>query len=250
LGKLFDVSGERLVSVHANKKGRRYRYYVSQSLMTETKDTAMSGWRLPAQELEKTVAQAVGHILQDRETIASALREAGMESHDVLARIKAAGEAGASTFTGHFIQRVELRRDGMRLVLSLASLFPTNDHPVTLTQDIPMRMKRRGVEMRMIIGDATPIRIDPVLVKTLARAQTWYADFVTGRVATLAEIAAQHGVDKGYVSRVVTLAFLAPDIVEDIVTGRQPADLTAQKLLRQTQLPLEWGEQRRVLGYR
>jgi hypothetical protein len=210
----------------------------------------MSGWRLPAQELEKTVAQVVGQILQDREAIASALREAGMESHDVLAGIKGAGEADGSTFTGHFIRRVELRQDGMRLVLSLASLFPTNDHPVTLTQDIPMRMKRRGVEMRMIIGDATPIRIDPVLVKTLARAQAWYADFVTRRVATLAEIAAQHGVDKGYVSRVVTLAFLAPDIVEDIVTGRQPADLTAQKLLRQTQLPLEWGEQRRVLGYR
>ena len=60
----------------------------------------------------------------------------------------------------------------------------------------------------------------------------------------------RQGLHKSDVTRVVTLAFLAPDIVEDIVAGQQPADLTTQRLLREIKLPLDWEEQRRVLGYR
>lgn len=250
LGKLFDVSGERLVSVHANKKGRRYRYYISRSLTTGTKDEAMSGWRLPAQELEQTVAQAISQILQDRDVIMSAMLEAGIDYDHVPAALNVASNVEPTQLIEKFIQKVELRQDGMDLAISLSSLLQNSDQPVTIAQEIAMRMKRRGVEMRMIIGDASPKRVDPILIKTLARALSWYEEFVSGRVATLAEIAARHKVDKGYVSRVVSLAFLAPEIVEDIVTGRQPADLTAQKLLRNTQLPLDWTDQKPLLGYR
>jgi len=157
---------------------------------------------------------------------------------------------GSGTLIERFIHRVKLRQDRIRLVLTLSSLLPANDHPITFIQDIPVRMKRRSIEMRMVIDDAAPARINPTLIKTLAKAQSWYDDSFSGRVATLVDIAARHGVDRGYVSRVVSLAFLAPDIVEDIVSGRQPADLTAQKLLRQTHLPLNWEEQKRLLGYR
>ena len=69
LGKLFDASGERLVPVHANKKGRRYRYYISQGLGNGTKEDATSGWRVPAQEMDRTIVQAVLPILQDRERL-------------------------------------------------------------------------------------------------------------------------------------------------------------------------------------
>ena len=75
-------------------------------------------------------------------------------------------------------------------------------------------MKRRGVEMRLAIGDTTQARLDPILIKTIARAHRWYEDLILGRVANL--------------------AILAPDIVEDIASGRQSADLTTHKLLRQT----------------
>ena len=117
-------------------------------------------------------------------------------------------------------------------MMSLSPLLENNNQSVSPTREIPMHMKHRGIEMRMIIGDIAATRADPVLIKTLA------------------EIAARHKLDKGYASRVVSLAFLAPDIVEDIVAGRQPADLTAQRLLRQTQLPLDWADQKRLLGYR
>jgi site-specific DNA recombinase len=65
----------------------------------------------------------------------------------------------------------------------------------------------------------------------------------------MAAIALREGIDKGSLSRILHLAFLAPGIVEAIAAGRQPADLTAQKLLRQADLSLDWAEQKRVLGF-
>ena len=59
----------------------------------------------------------------------------------------------------------------------------------------------------------------------------------------------RHGVDQGDVSRILPLGLLAPDIVEAIVAGRQPIELTAIRLKRIRDLPVSWAEQRRVLGF-
>jgi hypothetical protein len=65
----------------------------------------------------------------------------------------------------------------------------------------------------------------------------------------MVEIASLEGKDKSYISRVMNLAFLAPDITESIITGRQPADLSAEKLIRRINLPLDWDKQRQLLGF-
>ena len=122
--KLFDVSGERLVSVHVNKKGRRYRYYISQSLRSDPKDASSSGWRLPGQEIEQVIAHAASEILLDKVAITAALQESGIAAHHIPSALKAAGKIQPDTadLIDRFIQRVELRQDGIRLTLSLASL--------------------------------------------------------------------------------------------------------------------------------
>jgi hypothetical protein len=63
----------------------------------------------------------------------------------------------------------------------------------------------------------------------------------------IAEIASRDGVDKSYVSRVVNLAFLAPDIIESIIAGQQPADFNVEKFTKRTDLPLEWAQQCQIL---
>jgi hypothetical protein len=73
---------------------------------------------------------------------------------------------------------------------------------------------------------------------------------LTGRAASVEGIAAFEGIDKSYVSNLLSLAFLSPDIVEAIVRGTQPPHLTAKKLIRGIDLPLEWQAQRQVLGFR
>lgn len=252
--KLFDVSGERLVPVHVNKKGRRYRYYISQSLKADPKDASPNGWRLPGQEFEQVITHAALEVIHDDVAITTALEESGI--HHIQSALKAAGkiQPDAADIIERFVQRVELRQDGIRITLSLASLaslvVPEMDsNAATIVRDIPMQMKRRGVEKRLIIGGAGPARVDRTLLKTIVRAHKWFNELVSGRVHTMAEIASQEGIDKSYVSRVIILAFLAPDIIESIIAGQQPADLSVERLTKRIDLPLDWAQQRQLLGF-
>lgn len=70
-----------------------------------------------------------------------------------------------------------------------------------------------------------------------------------GSASSLCEIATREGVSDRYVSHLMPLAFLAPDIVEAILAGTQPADLTTETLIKRTKLPLRWGEQRALLAF-
>jgi DNA invertase Pin-like site-specific DNA recombinase len=248
--KLFDISGERLISVQANKKGRRYRYYISQSLRADPKNASSSGWRLPGQEIEQVIAHAASEILLDDNAITKTLQEAGIATHHIPAALNAARkiQQDSTGLINRFVQRVELQKSRIRLKLSLASLMvPEVD--LTIIRDIPMRMKRRGIEMRLIINGAGPVRVDQTLLKTIVRAHKWFNDLATGRMKNMAEIASREGVDKSYVSRVVNLAFLAPYIIESIVTGHQPVDLNVEKLTKRTNLPLDWAQQHQLLGF-
>jgi len=248
--KLFDISGERLISVYANKKGRRYRYYISQGLSADPKDSSSSGWRLPGQEIEQVIAHAASEILLDDNAIIEALQEAGIAAHHIPAALNAAKkiQQDSTGLINRFIQRVDLRQDGIRLTLSLASLL-SPEVDLNIIRDVPMRMKRRGVEIRLIINGTGPVRVDQTLLKTIVCAHKWFNDLATGRVKNMAEITSREGVDKSYVSRVVNLAFLAPDITESIIGGHQPADLSAEKLIRRIDLPLDWAQQRHLLGF-
>ena len=122
----------------------------------------------------------------------------------------------------------------------------------TLTVRVPMTFKTRGGRKLVISPDGVPswaeprARIDNTMVKALARAFRWRQLIERGIYATVAEIAAAEKINPSYVSRVLRLTLLAPDIVETILDGRQPAELTMAALLKP--FPVAWGEQRRLLG--
>ena len=88
-------------------------------------------------------------------------------------------------------------------------------------------------------------RIDSTLVKALARAHRWNRLLESGRYGTAAELAAAEKINPSYISRVLRLTLLAPDIVEAIVEGRQADGVEAAVLLRP--FSADWGEQRRAL---
>jgi len=258
IGKLFDASGKPLSTSHAVKQGRRYRYYISRDLKTGTAEQSRHRWRLPAQETEHMVTQAIKTILDDGSAIATAMQEAGIESHQLSAILDAARVAGkqmnsatnSAELFATFIKRVELQQDGIRLTLLLASLVPANPL-ITITQEIPMHMKRCGIEMRLVIkpnGSSAP-RTDLTLIKAMARAHEWFGQLSSGEAASISDISFREGIDKGYISHMLNLAFLAPDITEAIIAGNQPADLSVHSIIKRIKLPLEWTEQRRLLGF-
>ena len=87
----------------------------------------------------------------------------------------------------------------------------------------------------------------PILVRLFVRAHAIRARLLQDPSLTLKEIAAEEGVVSSYVSRLVRLAFLAPDIVTAILNGRHPPQLTANRLMDDTRLPLDWRAQRELL---
>ena len=81
------------------------------------------------------------------------------------------------------------------------------------------------------------------------RARRFNATLVGSDDVPFAALAEREGVSRSYFTRQVRLSYLAPDITEAILDGRQPPDLTADKLLAHSRLPLAWHEQRTVLGF-
>jgi site-specific DNA recombinase len=119
------------------------------------------------------------------------------------------------------------------------------------TIDLPHRLERRGVEARLIVGngrDSEP-RPDTVLITLIAKAHQWLNALVNGSAHSITELAAGVNEDRNEISRCLPLAFLAPDIVENILRGTQPVDLTVEKLRRIGSLPHQWDEQRSLLGF-
>jgi len=130
---------------------------------------------------------------------------------------------------------------------------PADNGPqLKLTRLIPMQMRRRGVEMKFIIGgDSVVTRgTDPALVKLIGRARCWFDDLKNGRAASMDAIGKRENLGKRYVSRVIRFAFLAPSIVEEVAGGRHCPDFTAESLVRsRKELPPAWDAQHKLLGF-
>ena len=246
IGKLFDESGKKLTPSHANKQGKRYRYYISNQLNTETREQNKTGWRLPAHEIENIVIQATKNILDDDSTIASNLQEAEVKADhmlQILAAAKAISHqipANTNELFDKIIQRVDLKQNSIRIVLLLES--------IKIASDIPLQIKRRGIEMRLVLASSNS-KPDPTLVKALAKAHKWFAELASGKTETIAEIAKREKIDNRYVSHIINLAFLSPNIIEEIIVGSQPVDISVQKLIKTIDMPINWQEQKQELGF-
>jgi hypothetical protein len=120
--------------------------------------------------------------------------------------------------------------------------------PDVITIQVPFRVVKRGgrKEMRLPDGAAQPSRTDNTLVKALARAFRWKRMLGSGEFSTIAELAEREGIAPSYMTRVLRLTLLAPDIVEVILDGRQGPEVTLTQVLEP--FPSEWPEQRRVLA--
>ena len=119
----------------------------------------------------------------------------------------------------------------------------------TITVHIPLMFRKRGGRKLVVTPDgaewAPRPRVDNAMVKALARAFRWRKMLDTGVHGTLEDLARAKGVAPSYVSRVLRLTMLAPDIVEAILDGRQPVELQLDDLLEG--FPLEWEKQRSTL---
>jgi DNA invertase Pin-like site-specific DNA recombinase len=263
-GRLVDENGSRLTPSHTRKGERKYRYYASPSFRAQGSKPARMGWRLPARELEGRVTAAIREMLSDEASVLEAAQRTDLDSRHIdlvlhaarawRQRLQAEDEQAVALAT--LVDRVILRSSGLEVSIKLP-LVDTEDHGVrpsglALTRSFPMQIKRCGVERRLIVGDHDRSEgiVDLALLKAIARAHRWFDELSIAKARSLAQIAAREGLNVRYVGRLIRLAFLAPDIVESIIQGRQPAALTAEGLSRRIEIPLEWCAQKAALDIR
>jgi len=264
-GLLVDARGERLTPSHAVKKGRRYRYYLSASLITEAGTDRAQGWRLAAREIEKAVITILADALSSPARLLDWFGTSGM-SGDQTRKIYARAARLVAALIGSPEQRSPAIRalveqvivDEQTIIIKVRR-GPLLDRPMSSALDAPsdgaieltaaVSIKRRGVGTRLVLLDGQQNltgRCDPALVKAIARGRAWFDELVTGRARSLQELAKRDGISRRYIRRLVGLAFLSPQLVEAILQGRQPVELTATRLT-ELDLPLGWAEQHRLL---
>jgi site-specific DNA recombinase len=126
-----------------------------------------------------------------------------------------------------------------------------NEQPIPLS--VPAQFRRAGLGIRMLVEEGGlpgwAAKADPKLVKLIARAHLFHQKLVEGTSKYLDQVARGLGFTSSYLTRLLRLTYLAPDITRAILDGRHPREFTAQKLLSHSRLPLGWPEQRRILGF-
>ncbi len=265
-GLLVDARGERLTPTHAIKKGRRYRYYVSAALITEAGTERARGLRLAAQQIEEAVIRILMDWLTQPARLIGPAGEVGIGSDQVrkmlgraarLAAVLRGASADRAKIVRVLVSQVTVDertivvkvRRGVVIGGNAGALGDQSDGTIELSAAI--ELKRRGVETKLVLPGLAEqnhgLRCDPTLIKALARGHAWFGELATGRARSLQELAKRDGISRRYIRRLVGLAFLSPRLVEAILKGKQPVELTATRL-SELDLPSDWTEQHRLLA--
>ena len=269
-GLLRDEDDRRMSPSHARKGDRRYRYYVSKPI-----SDGDPGWWLPAMEIERVVLEGIDNFLRSRLQLIKGLNLAKASPGQLKAllgkaeqladQIAQAGPAEQRGILLDILDHIDARQDRVRIVFRTHPLRSMMEDGIqdpnhrnegagvesTFALDLEVQLKRRGAGIKLVIQDdrvrrATP---DPELIDTAAKGLRWFTEIRDGTARSVTELAANYDVHRTDVGRGISLAFLAPDIVEEIVAGRQPIELTAARLKRVRDLPVSWTEQRELLGF-
>jgi hypothetical protein len=276
-GLAFDDSGERLTPTHAVKKGTRYRYYVSKSLITGAAKDHSQGRRIPAANLEGLVIGRLRAFLADEGALLSAIIDAeknGAEQKRLIARglqisaeLPTLAPDAIRSILLTLISRIDIRAEHIEIRLdrprlhnllqarSLESLLANStpsSHPGDILKvKVKARLQRVGREMKLVVHNAEDrVAADPGLLRIVARAHDFQERLIEDPDLTVPCIASQERLTIGYLSRLLRLPSLAPDIVTAIINGKHPPELSAKRLMRLAlKLPTDWTEQRKLLGF-
>jgi DNA invertase Pin-like site-specific DNA recombinase len=276
-GLAFDDSCERLTPTHAVKKGTRYRYYVSKSLITEAAKDHSQGRRIPAGNLENLVIGRLRVFLADEGALLSAIGDAeqnGAEQKRLIARGRQISVEfptltpnAARSILLAIVSRIDIRPEHVEIRVyrhrlhdllqaqslepSLADRAPASHPGDILKLKVKARLQRVGREMKLVVHNAEDrAAADPGLLRIVARAHDFQERLIQDPDLTVPAIASQERLTIGYLSRLLRLPSLAPDIVTAIINGKHPPELSAKRLMRLAlKIPTDWAEQRKLIGF-
>ena len=265
-GLLFDSKGRAMRTTYASKSQRsdgttrtkRYWYYTSKPSGAENRNSVE---RLPAKDIERLVLSSLRERLGDAEWVADQARRAvggDTQIADILrsaetwhSEIASSDSETNDANLGGWIDRIDAQKDCLCIRLNLNALLEAGAScvPLSAAFEVPFRKRQNGCARPIVMVPDDAPQPDPDLIALAADARRWACELLDGRASSIQEITEREGLRSGSVSRVLPLAWLAPDITTAIIEGRQPPNLTAKSLRSLPELPLSWEKQRRSLGF-
>jgi site-specific DNA recombinase len=269
---IVDAQGNRMTPTHAVKRGKRYRYYVSCSLITGIRSATSSGQRVPAGDIEGLVLDRIRSLLASQVEVSDALASIVLDAPTQRAVLARATQLSAQWATLPSIEqrrivrcvvaRVQIEGDEILLHLKPGAILSSlTDKELTaqrlphvqealIALSIPAKLRRVGKEIRLAIGNGTRDGRDTRLVGLLRDAFTTREALLLGGDDSIDAMASRLGVARSQLSSLFRLSYLSPRIVRAILEGQQPEDLTSTRLVSMAKdLPHEWQQQWQDLGF-
>jgi hypothetical protein len=254
MGRIFDERGDRMTPSYAVKNGVRYRYYISSALIQGQPDKAATLNRVPAAEMEKLILSTVRNHLAEK-------------PHNKMEAEEGPDLLDDKELISVQVARVDVRPDHLAIQLCAKSERDSEgqDHRHSAEEDervhraqnvlvVPWK-KTPSKRPRVIIlpastssrPDPRPIRAETrvKLVTAIAKGRHWLDELIAGTVTNVEQIAAREKCSIRQVNRTITLAFIAPTLVQAAVDGRLPRGVGVATL---RDFPAEWARQYKRLG--
>jgi site-specific DNA recombinase len=248
MGRIFDDRGNRMTPSYAVKNAIRYRYYISAALIQGQPDKAAKLKRVPASEIEKLILSAVRKHLAGKP----------------LTKVEAEGSHSLNDteLISTYVARVDVKRDHLAIQLSARSERDSEgqgcrqsaehrDSPVLVVswKKTPSKRPREIIIPASTSShhDPRPIRAETraKLVTAIAKGRLWLDQLIAGKVRNVEQIAAREECSIRQVNRTITLAFIAPTLVQAVVDGRLPRGIGVATV---RDFPAEWNRQYERLG--
>ena len=259
-GMIHDGLRRKMSPSHANKGPRRFRYYV-----THSDGLAAGGptaWRLPAHDLEQiVVARTIAWLGTSADVVlarepdadAALIEQARHRAGTMITVLTTGSAVEQQTTLQQLIERIDVQDTQVDITI-IADSIMENGAQATLIDTIlitaPATRVRRGDDIRLIVGATDPaVNRDEQLIALVAEARQANATLLDSKGASLDAVADAQGHARRHFSRLLRLAYLAPDIIGRIIDGTQPPSLTRTRLLSSNDVPLGWVEQRHMFGF-
>ncbi len=251
-GKIFDDRGNRMNPSHSNTKNKRYRYYVSQAIIQWDKKNVGSVSKVPASQIEDRVKEEVEKLIKDRTIMQEHISDfdVSIQRHILTNLLKQVVTRG---YVQNILQKVILYSDKIDISIDKAKLLEDyvdidknhENNTIQIVKNMAMVTTSRGGAL-VINGTESKSNVNPFLVKLITKSYYWNKLIDEGIAKNSKDIQKMENLtDNSYILSVLKLRFLSPRITEAILEGRQPIELTVQKLLK-VQSP-DWKEQEKFL---
>src|SRR6266481_4724235 len=262
-GLIYDEAGRRLVSSHTTKNGKRYLYYItSDGSGRKPAPAGQAKSRLPAADVDAFVVSAIRTFLTDNTRLAKLLRAAHIRSAKLAKALQKAEATSREMETMPFrsrlelvtslVARIDVLQASLRITFRIAGVVrylsggENLDHSReddTVFIDFPVPTILQNGAVKLVVTLPSQKSEDASLIAAIARGTCWFEELTSGKASSISSIASRERVTDSFVSRLLRLSLLAPNIVEQALDGSSSATNVARREMMGQRVSAIWREQ-------